>query len=135
MENTYYSNIIQITYFATASVFFFYYFFKSKNRNDFGPLSFLEAEWCYISPFNIIFKKEKENIQPIHTSPIIRLKWRRFSILWTFCREKKKELLAGSNGLNCKDQIIKLGPCDFFYNLVVFENLESWNDFYPELLC
>lgn len=44
MENIY-SNFVQITYFATALVFLFRVHFKIKNKNDFGALSFLEAEW------------------------------------------------------------------------------------------
>ena len=57
MENIY-SNSSQITYSATPSVFLFVFLIfygKFQNKNDFGPLSFLEAEWWYISPFNIIF--------------------------------------------------------------------------------
>ena len=52
-----------------------------------------------------------------------------------YWEEKRNGFLARSNSLDCKDEIIKFGPCDFFYNLAVLENLESRNNFYPKLLC
>lgn len=75
MKNIY-SNSTQITYSATASVFFLMVNFKIKMILVHSLFWKQNGDTFLLST---LFSKKK--IQPIHTGPIIRLKWRPFSIL------------------------------------------------------